>query len=109
MKKEVLNVTSPADDLEWTCNVGPNHNSNDDLGWLCRVDQLLVHWDDDSEQGDDLDSSSNGMEESSDEGLKFVEKIAHEDIVYDINHDLDEDSDAIDSWAQDDNESISMG
>ena len=72
MKKEVLTVTSPADDLEWTCNVGPNHNSNDDLGWLCRVDQLLVHWDDDSELGDDSDSSSNGMGESSDEGLKFV-------------------------------------
>ena len=49
------------------------------------------------------------MEESSDEGLTFFKKIAHENIVHDINHDLNKDSDAIDSWAQEDNESISMG
>ena len=109
MKKEVSTVTSPADDLGWPCNVDPNPNPNDDLGWLCRVDQLLVRGDDDSEQSDDSDYPSNRMEESSDEGLTFFKKIAHENIVHDINHDLNEDSDAIDSWAQEDNESISMG
>ena len=72
-------------------------------------DQLPVRGDDDPEQSDDSDSSSSGMEESSDEGLTFVEKIAHENIVHDINHDEDEDSDAIDSWAQEDNGSVSMG
>ena len=82
---------------------------DDDLGWPCSVDQLPVRGDDDPEQSDDSDSSSSGMEESSDEGLTFVEKIAHENIVHDINHDEDEDSDAIDSWAQEENDSISYG
>ena len=89
------------------CNVGPNPNPDDDLGWPISVEQLPVREDDDSEQSDDSDFSSKGIEGTSDESLKFVENIAQENIVHDVNHDVNEDSYAVDSWVQEENNSIS--
>ena len=89
------------------CNVGPNPNPDDDLGWPISVDQLPVRGDDDSEQTDDSDFSSKGIEGTSDESLTFVENNAQENIVHDVNHDDNEDSYAVDSWVQEENNSIS--
>ena len=89
------------------CNVGPNPNPDDDLGWPISVDQLPVRGDDDSEQTDDSDFSSKGIEGTSDESLIFVENNAQENIVHDVNHDVNEDSYAVDSWVQEENNSIS--
>ena len=37
----------------------------------------------------------------------FVENNAQENIVHDVNHDVNEDSYAVDSWVQEENNSIS--
>ena len=89
------------------CNVGSNPNPNDDLGLPISVEQLPVREDDDSEQSDDSDFPSKEIEWTSDESLTFAEDIAQENIVHDVNHDDNEDSYAVDSWAQEENNNIS--